>query len=357
MTTTWQPTGNVHPLDEAIVASQVPAASGVYGLHNAHQQLFIGEAADLRAALLLHCRQSRKFFRSRQPTHLAFETCEAPSRALRAQALIAAHRPAVRSLQPFSLANLPTMKKKKSAPPAASGDQPSHDPQWPEARQADSVEAPAKYLSRGQLAALLSLSMVTAGLAGYLGVLSGQKIAERRIAVLQWAAYQRRAEESQTAAAAASLAVNGAATRPLDQPATPASAGEVPAPPVQVVQAAATQGNPDIAATKPALAVAANGERPSDAVKSSSAPTDSTQPTGNGWSVQIAATQDQKAAQEIQTRLKEKGFDAYIVEAELASGRWYRLRVGRFSARQEADATQQALLAKANIRDAFVTGK
>ena len=341
MTTTWQPTGNVHRLDEAIIASQVPAESGVYGLHNEHQQLFIGEAADLRDALLLHCQQSARFFRGRQPTHFAFETYDAQSRAQRAQALIAAHRPAVRSPQPFSFANLSMTKPKKSA-----GGEAIPPPEWPEATPPPSpVEARLKYLSRGQLATLLLLSMVTAGFAGYLGVLAGQKIAERRIEVLQWAEYQRKTQEGQVAAAAENPSTDGASAR-----ADSAPVADPPTPPVQVVQASTVSATPAAAAAEVgASQTAATENKPAAQAESKLADAP--------WSVQIAATQDQKAAQAIKSKLKDQGFDAYIVEAELASGRWYRLRVGRFSVRQEADAAQQALLAKANIRDAFVTGK
>lgn len=340
MTTPWQPTGNVHRLDEAIIANQVLAESGVYGLHNGHQQLFIGEAADLRAALLLHCHESRKFFRGRQPTHFAFEICDAETRAQRAQALIAAHRPAVRSPQPSSFANLSMTKQKISA-----GGEPITTPEWPEATQSNPGEARPKYLSRGQLATLLLLSMVTAGFAGYLGVLAGQQIAERRIAVLQWAEYQRKTQERQVAAAAENPLANGEPAR-----ADGATVTDPSTPPAQVVQAS------NVSATAAAAAAEAGASQTAATENKPTARSES-KLADAPWSVQIAATQDQSAAEKLQSKLKEKGFDAYIVEAELASGRWYRLRVGRFNARQEADATQQALLAKANIRDAFVTGK
>lgn len=344
MTTTWQPTGNVHRFDEAVIAGQVPEESGVYGLHTEHQQLFIGEAADLRAALLLHCRQSRKFFRDRQPTHVAFETCDARQRAIRAQALIAAHRPAVRAPQPFSLIGLPLVNKRAWNTPAAMPDARGANAEWPEA--APPTPVAAKYLSHSQLATLLLLSMVTAGVAGYLGVLAGQQIAERRNTVLQWAEYQRQAGRTQLAG----VPESASATRDLTggENASHVQVSESDTAPVQVLQAAALESGAEAAAPASATTRADTKRIPA------AAPAEK---TAAPWSVQIAATQDHDSARQLENKLKSQGFDAYIVEADLASGRWYRLRVGRFNARPEADAAHQALLAKANIRGAFVTAK
>jgi len=63
------------------------------------------------------------------------------------------------------------------------------------------------------------------------------------------------------------------------------------------------------------------------------------------------------AAQRLEEKLKSKGFDAFIVEAEIESGRWHRVRVGRFSSSQEAEKTRKDLQSKENLANAFVTGK
>ena len=79
-------------------------------------------------------------------------------------------------------------------------------------------------------------------------------------------------------------------------------------------------------------------------------------PSTHGWSVQIASTLDEKAALKLQEKLKTQGYDAFIVVAEVNSAPWYRVRVGRFGAKQEAESTRQVLQSKENIRSAFVIG-
>ena len=91
-------------------------------------------------------------------------------------------------------------------------------------------------------------------------------------------------------------------------------------------------------------------------VKPPVTPAATQEPSTRSWSVQIASTLDEKAALQLQEKLKTQGYEAFIVVADVNSARWYRLRVGRFGAKQEAEATRQALQSNANIPSAFVIG-
>lgn len=65
------------------------------------------------------------------------------------------------------------------------------------------------------------------------------------------------------------------------------------------------------------------------------------------WTIQVAAYKSKDEAAVNQKKLKDKGFDAHVVEARVASGAvWYRLRVGKFTDRASA----------AKVRDRLVSG-
>lgn len=350
MATPWQPQGNCHPFEGATVESIVPAVSGVFGLHTQRQQLFVGEAADLRAALLLHWHEVGNMFLGRQPSHFSFEVCDAGTRAQRAQKLIAKHRPTIQALQLLSQAALPSdIAKRQSVRHDSVGETTAAAPQWPQAVRTSetTAEPPAKYFSRSQLAALAALFIFTSSISGYLGVVTGQKIGARRIAALELAAAGRpvlaymTAEAAQAAPSGDTVSAPSKADAKLIATTRSAVAGTQPQP-IQVASAAAPDGDTATAIAKPAVALT---------------PAATQEPSAKSWSVQIASTQDEKAAQQLQDKLKTQGYDAFIVEADVNAARWYRVRVGRFGAQQEADATRQVLQSKENIRSAFVTAK
>jgi cell division septation protein DedD len=56
-------------------------------------------------------------------------------------------------------------------------------------------------------------------------------------------------------------------------------------------------------------------------------------------------------------RLKNKGYNAYVSEAQNKGKTWYRVNVGRFNNRDEAEKTVEALRTKENHSKAFVASK
>ena len=203
--------------------------------------------------------------------------------------------------------------------------------------------------------------VITAAVSGFFGFIAGQKIAERRQTALQLAAARRpvlayMTDESSRAEAAirghrrrhktnrrrtlgrkyggGTAAEGRQRHRPRRRsPSRRRCKKNLEANALNVTQ-------PDTAESKPATSPAAKKDL-----------------SANIWSVQISATQDRTAAQLLQDKLKSKGFDAFIVEAEINSARWYRVRVGRFPTSQEAEKTRQDLQSKENLASAFVTGK
>jgi len=55
-------------------------------------------------------------------------------------------------------------------------------------------------------------------------------------------------------------------------------------------------------------------------------------------------------------QLKAKGYDGYMVQAEVKGQIYYRVRVGHFDAREQAEAVRQSLAHQEGYRDAYLTG-
>lgn len=76
---------------EAGILATAPRASGVYGIFNAAEWIYVGEAGDMETRLFDHLRgnsdQSARI-RRRNPTGFLCETCPAHLRLAREQALI-----------------------------------------------------------------------------------------------------------------------------------------------------------------------------------------------------------------------------------------------------------------------------
>jgi len=77
---------------ESGIATYAPRGSGVYGIYNGSEWIYIGEAQDIEARLYEHVRgqsdQSARIAR-RNPTHYIFERCDAQARQAREAQLIA----------------------------------------------------------------------------------------------------------------------------------------------------------------------------------------------------------------------------------------------------------------------------
>jgi len=81
---------------EAGIAKYAPRESGVYGIFNSGEWIYIGEAKDLEARLYEHVRkqsdQAARIWR-RNPTSFTFERCDAATRTVREAALIRELKP------------------------------------------------------------------------------------------------------------------------------------------------------------------------------------------------------------------------------------------------------------------------
>ena len=78
---------------------------------------------------------------------------------------------------------------------------------------------------------------------------------------------------------------------------------------------------------------------------------------GKPWRAQVNAYPDERSAKLIVDRLKNKGYNAYVTEAQNKGKTWYRVNVGRYGSREEAEKIVEVLRSKENFSKAFVAAK
>jgi len=69
-------------------------------------------------------------------------------------------------------------------------------------------------------------------------------------------------------------------------------------------------------------------------------------PANGVWTVQLNAFPQERDADRLAKRLKDKGYDAYVASTDIKGKTWYRVRVGHFATREEARALQEELRVK-----------
>jgi len=74
-----------------------------------------------------------------------------------------------------------------------------------------------------------------------------------------------------------------------------------------------------------------------------------------GWTVQVNATTNVQQATELARSLRAKGYEAYTVQAPLHGQTWYRVRVGRFPTKEQAQELETQLKTKERLDSAYVT--
>jgi cell division septation protein DedD len=77
--------------------------------------------------------------------------------------------------------------------------------------------------------------------------------------------------------------------------------------------------------------------------------------SGKAWRVQVNAFPDEKSGKMWVDRLKSKGYKAYLTEGRHKGKVWYRVRVGQFSSREEAEKMVNIMRTRENLAKAFAT--
>jgi cell division septation protein DedD len=76
---------------------------------------------------------------------------------------------------------------------------------------------------------------------------------------------------------------------------------------------------------------------------SAQAPVASAPPTGSGFALQVAALRERDEAEAIARRLKSKGYEAYVVTPSQGTPSVYRVRIGKFPTKREAESVAARL--------------
>ncbi|MEK7408442.1 MAG: hypothetical protein AAB225_25500 [Acidobacteriota bacterium] len=75
------------------VQKNAPALSGVYGLSNAREWIFVGETDNIQATLIRHLQETHTPLLERGPTGFIFELCFPYNRLARQERLIQEYQP------------------------------------------------------------------------------------------------------------------------------------------------------------------------------------------------------------------------------------------------------------------------
>ena len=72
------------------------------------------------------------------------------------------------------------------------------------------------------------------------------------------------------------------------------------------------------------------------------------------WAVQVASLARRNDAEAIASGLRQGGYEAYVLTAEVEGKTWHRVRVGKFSDLRAAQHLQDSLIYKGHFKDAYV---
>ena len=72
------------------------------------------------------------------------------------------------------------------------------------------------------------------------------------------------------------------------------------------------------------------------------------------WSVQVGSYPEKKIAEQSAKKLRDKGYDTYIVTGKIKGQDWHRVRVGHKTSRAEAEKLRETLRSKENLIHAIV---
>lgn len=354
----WRNNGDYYSFKPDSIIQHAPTVSGVYGLFNFRHQIVISSAANVRDALLHHRRHTKFRFSRFEPTGFTFEICPLERRENRTQELIKEYNPISSPQTPISIA---TLYRSWRAPEARAFKAEVTSEKKPASNKVVALPAkPAKAKAplhfnaerlglAGALCGMIFLAFGLIGLVPHLRnmfhslVRNPTTIAESKSQIGDAKVQLAQAENLATAeitgntvAAAAPSAAAQSASVNLNAEATTSS-------PTGWRSAAAQAAAPAPVASPKTESLAS--EQPAKR-----------EVPANAWSVQAMATTDKPLAHDWLQKLKAKGYEAFVVDADINGNTWHRVRIGTFETRQDAENLRAALIAKEGFRDSYVAG-
>jgi cell division protein FtsN len=215
------------------------------------------------------------------------------------------------------------------------------------------------YFSRGQMVILGGAFTLASVVIFLIGMMVGKEIEERKILHKEEPLVKMPVKPTATGTGAAQAptkseeaTVYESAVRPREAQAGDAKASLAVAPdkPAKAERKEAAKAVVAAAPEPPVEKVVARAE---DAKKIE--PADAGE--GKIWRAQVNAFPDERSAKLLVDRLKNKGYNPYITEVSYRGKPWYRVNVGRFASREEADKVVETLKSKENYPKAFAATK
>jgi hypothetical protein len=81
------------PLTAGAIHTYAPTLSGVYGISNAREWLYIGETENIQNTLLTHLQDSKTSLMKLEPAGFVFEVCDGARRLSRQDRLVLEYEP------------------------------------------------------------------------------------------------------------------------------------------------------------------------------------------------------------------------------------------------------------------------
>jgi cell division septation protein DedD len=225
------------------------------------------------------------------------------------------------------------------------------------------------YFSRGQMVLLGGAFIMTSIVVFFLGIFVGKGIEESKMAKNEEPLIKIPVKPSPQAS-------NGAASEsskeeltfydtltksPGAQPAVDQPAKETN-PPEKMAKAEVKEIKPQAkeetpSSSKPTEKEIEKPAPPAGAPKTPTAEAGESDGSDKVWTVQVNAFPDERSAKIWVDRLKNKGYNAYSVEALNKGKTWYRVRVGKYGTRDEAEKVVEDLKNKENFTKAFAASR
>lgn len=352
----WHPDGRCDSFTREAILTCAPPTSGVYGLFNFDCQVFIGESANIQEALLRHESETDFQCQHLRPTGFTFEACAAELREPKANELIATFRPVLQTKAGLteirSLSNGPmlrgvTLRGRELKKRLDHQEFPVHE------HEKHAKTRPPFYVKWTHAAALAAALVASGAIIFYIGAeKNNQKRLNgageeplARISVRQHSAWGqdgislRPQKLSPIATPSGRANQSTGATSELNASSTSTQNARVRlAPKITADDPPAVQPFPERAKPTPLVHYADSAD------------------LSEKWSVQVSAAPAKDIAGSLVERFKANGYDAYVIQAKVKGQTYYRVRVGRFATREEAESVRRSLALEEGYRDAYLTG-
>ena len=208
------------------------------------------------------------------------------------------------------------------------------------------------YFSRGQMILLGGAFTLAAITIFLLGMFVGTSIESRKMVKPDEPLVRFPVKSSASAAADSSHGEPTVFENQTKVAAAPSAGEEKP----KAAKTEIKENQAPVKETPPVKAAEKKTEKaPPEPAKKAAAEEGDTKDAGKNWRIQINAYPDEPSAKQLVDRLNNKSYNAYITEVRNKGKIWYRVSVGKYASREEADKMLENLKAKENFTKAFAT--